>query len=429
MSFFGVARKDIRLLRSRPRDLLINTAVPLAMAILFGYLYSPKGEPSSKIEIAVIDLDKSTKSQLLVESLGAEDTLQVEPMAEAEARELIEKGKLTAAVVIPERLGEKLNITAMFEDERPELPLLVDPSQSMSFSMLEGILTKVIMQQLGRAFGDRDLGLEQLELALGSVEQFDTGDAQRQKWRSFFQTGIEALKTMPAEETITGAGDANAPGGFELPVDIVRRNVVRKGGRFNAYTHSFAGMLIMFLFFVAIDGGVSVIDERRRGTWRRLRVAPIGRSALLASKVVSTGVQALFVALVMFLVGIFFFGVRVNGSLPGFMALLLLSACTAATFGLMLMGLGRTEGQVRGYAMFAVLLMAFLGGAWFPAWMLPGWLRTVAMGVPTSWMMEGFYAVTWRGLGFSAVALPLAALAGFCVIFAVIGLKTFRWDE
>lgn len=430
MSFLGVARKDVRLLMARPRDLVINTLVPLAMAILFGYLYSPKGGPSSKIEMAVVDLDQSAGSKGVTEALAAEETLGVIHLTEPEARRRIEQGDLTAAVVIPKGFGERLNITAMFDREKPELPLLVDPSQSMSFQLIEGILTKVIMERLGRAFMDRDAGIEQMRLALGAVDEFAGSDDQRQKWRSFFQIGLEALDAMPDEQKLQSAGeDGGQTGAFRLPVEIEREKVVRTGGRFNAYTHSFAGMLVMFLFFVAIDGGVAVIDERRRGTWRRLRTAPIGRSTLLASKVASTFVQALLVSLVLFGIGILFFGVTLAGSVVGFAAMLFMSSVCAASFGLLLMGVGRTEGQVRGYAMMAVLLMAFLGGAWFPAWMLPEWLRAVAMGVPTSWMMQGYYASTWRGLGLEAVALPLAALAGFSVLFSLIGLKTFRWQD
>ena len=66
MGFFGVAKKDIRLLMARPRDLGINIVVPLAMAILFGYIYSPKGGPSSRIELGVVDLDQSAGSKGLI---------------------------------------------------------------------------------------------------------------------------------------------------------------------------------------------------------------------------------------------------------------------------------------------------------------------------------------------------------------------------
>jgi ABC-2 type transport system permease protein len=397
------------------------------MAILTGYLFAPKEKPSSKIDVAVVDLDGSEASRALTEALSKEEALEVVSMGEAQAREQIEKGKLTAAVVLPEGFGDRLNITAMFEEDKPELPLLVDPSRAISFQLIEGLLTKVIMEQLGRTMSRRGSGIEQMKLALDSVDQWLETDVEKDRWRSFFSAGLEALETLPDDKPAGEEGEA--VGGFQLPVTISKEKVVRKGGRFNVYAHSFAGMLVMFLFFVSIDGGVAVIDERRRGTWRRLRTAPIGRQTLLASKAVSTFFQGLFVAVVMYLFAILVFGVEVTGSLVGFVAILLMSAAVAAGFGLLLAALGRTEGQVRGYATCAVLLITFLGGGWFPHFMLPAWLQSVSQAVPTTWMMKGLYATTWRGLGLEAVWLPLAALLGFLLLFSVLGLRLFRWEE
>ena len=72
------------------------------MAILFGYIYSPKGGPSSRIELGVVDLDQSAGSKGLIEALVSEETLEVKLLSEKEARDLIEPEHLVPQQALSE---------------------------------------------------------------------------------------------------------------------------------------------------------------------------------------------------------------------------------------------------------------------------------------------------------------------------------------
>ena len=67
--------------------------------------------------------------------------------------------------------------------------------------------------------------------------------------------------------------------------------------------------------------------------------------------------------------------------------------------------------------------------AWVPTFGFPTWLQHVTVIVPTRWAMDGFDAMTWRGLGFEAAAGPIAVLLGFAALFTTIAVWRFRWDE
>lgn len=66
-----------------------------------------------------------------------------------------------------------------------------------------------------------------------------------------------------------------------------------------------------------------------------------------------------------------FFGVRVSGSLPCFVAVLVGFALLTSSFGLMIAALCRTPGATRGLAILATLLMVMLGGDWVPSFIFP----------------------------------------------------------
>lgn len=435
MFFSALLKKDLRLLLADRRGLLINLAAPLVLAPFIGYLFAPKDTPASRIDLAVVDMDRSVKSASLIEKLASDDSLEVRTATASQARADIEEGDLTAAVILPAGLGDHLNITGLFTDERPRIELLVDPSREIEGEVIEGLLARYTMEILGTGFQDRDVGIEQFELGLAHVDEIDATDEERSRWREFFQAGVKALETEGvgwgdgASGPEVDDGEVETGGGFTLPIEIATEEVVRSGHDYNSYAHTFAGMLVMFLLFGSIETGGGLLEEQRRGTWRRLQLAPGRRSWALASKAAALFCSSALTTVVLFAFGIAFFGIRVHGSVAGFILVALTYCLCVAAFSLMLAGLGRSEAQIRGIATFAILLMSFAGGAWFPIWFMPSWLVTAARAIPTSWAMRGLENMTWRGLGLSAALPDAAALLGFTILFAFVGVKTFRWDR
>jgi ABC-2 type transport system permease protein len=202
----------------------------------------------------------------------------------------------------------------------------------------------------------------------------------------------------------------------------------RNGVTWSASAHVFAGMAVQALLFLAIDAGIGLLRDRRLGVWKRLRAAPISRFTLLGSKVVSTAVLALVVLAVVFGFGALVFHLRVHGSALGFALVAASSALMVASFGLFVATLGRTEQQSRGYAIPAVLAMVMLGGSWLPAFLMPRWIQTLSLVMPTRWALDGFDAMTWRGLGLTAALLPAGVVLGFAAIFSGLSLARFRWE-
>ena len=249
----------------------------------------------------------------------------------------------------------------------------------------------------------------------------------------------EALKQLLRDVTRWQAQEKPAPEagvpargpGAAVPFTLKEEAVTaRKGVTYNSYAHSIAGMGIQFLLFVALDFGISFLLERQGGLWKRLRAAPLSRSSLLLGKTVSGALVGLVSVGATYAFGIAALGVRVEGSVAGFLLLLLASALMASSFGLLLAALGRTPGATRGLSILAVLLLVMLGGGWVPAFVFPEWLRTATLVLPTRWAIDGLDAVTWRGAGFVSGALPaVAVLLGWAALFLLVTRLRFRWND
>ena len=214
------------------------------------------------------------------------------------------------------------------------------------------------------------------------------------------------------------------------PFSVDKQSAVgSRDNQYNGYAHSFAGMSVQFILFLGIDLGVALLLARRLGLWKRLRAAPLSRATLVASRMASGTVIACVLMLAIFAAAIAIFGVRIRGSVAGFALITLTFAIMTAAFGLFIAAVGKTPEATRGLAIVVTLIMVMLGGAWVPSFIFPPWLQTASLVVPTRWAVDGLDAMTWRGLGFDAALAPSAVLLGFAMLFALLALWRFRWDE
>jgi ABC-2 type transport system permease protein len=138
---------------------------------------------------------------------------------------------------------------------------------------------------------------------------------------------------------------------------------------------------------------------------------------------------AIFLLLILFAVAMTAFGVRIEGSVAGFLGVTVAFGILTATFGLLIAALGKTPEATRGLAIFVTLLLVMLSGAWVPSFVFPQWLQTVSLFVPSRWAVDGLDAMTWRGLGADAALAPIGVMLAFAAAFAVLALWRFDWEE
>jgi len=214
-----------------------------------------------------------------------------------------------------------------------------------------------------------------------------------------------------------------------VPYQIHEEAVTARAGvKYNGYAHSFGGMSVQFILFMGVDVGIGMLLLRQRGLWRRLRAAPLSRGLLLGSRAASAALISMLILTVVFGVARVVFGVRIEGSLAGFVGVCLAFSLMTASFGLLIASLGKTPDATRGLSILLTLVMLMLSGAWVPAFLFPQWMQTATMFIPTRWAMDGLDAMTWRGMGFSAAVPPIAVLLLSTAVFGAIAVSRFRWE-
>ena len=422
----GMVRKDLQIFLSDRRAVLMAFVVPIAIASFFGSIFSGGGSTeAARIPIAVVDHDASAISKAIVADASTDTNFVVTTPAEAEAREAVRKGTITVAVIIPAGFGQAAGPAFFGGGARPQLALLYDPSHGMELAMVRGILTQHVMAAVSRELFGGASGRDLVNRTLGSLDRSNMSDEQKRLLRDLLSS-VQGLYNEPAS---AGRTRVAAPG-MTLPYTTHEEAVTANANAsYNGYAHSFAGMGIQFLLFAATNLGVEVLLERQRGLWRRLRSAPVSRLALLAGKTASGTIIALMTLWVSFGFAMIVFGVRIQGSVVGFVAVSVACALMAATFGLLVAALGGTPAATRGVTVLAVLMMVMLGGAWVPTFIFPRWLQQLTVVVPARWAVDGLDAMTWRGIGVAGAVVPTLMLLGFAALFGAVAVLRFRWEE
>jgi ABC-2 type transport system permease protein len=76
-----------------------------------------------------------------------------------------------------------------------------------------------------------------------------------------------------------------------------------------------------------------------------------------------------------------------------------------------------------------VLSLSAIGGSMFPRFLMPPGLQKAGLVLFNSWAIDGFTNVFWRELPLSQIALPVAVLCGWAIVFFIAARQlTKRWE-
>lgn len=380
-------RKDLRQFAADRRALIIAFFVPVFIASFLALITGGSSSGDTKkmrVAIVVADADQSEVTKRMVERLRKNENVMLTEGTAEQAQTEVRDGKVSFGVVFPKGFGTN-SVAAMHGGPQVDMPTYADPSKSTESQIVKGILAQAVMQEV-------------IPAAFGGVSA-DGGNS-----------GDEAFR-LPYKE------NAQAIGGGDKTADS-----------WSGSAHAFAGMAMQGLFFGAIEAAMGLLRERRLGLWRRLRSAPIRPEVILLARILSSAMRAALVMAAVFAFGIALFHFRINGSFLGFLLVGLAACLMTGCFGLFVAALGKTEQQSRGLSILAVLVMMMLGGAWFPAFLMPQWVQTISLAIPVRWAVDGFDAMTWRGLGLSAALPSVGVLLVFSVLFAAIAMRRMKWE-
>ena len=186
------------------------------------------------------------------------------------------------------------------------------------------------------------------------------------------------------------------------------------------------GYLVMFVFMAAAFSAETIVRERHNSTLERLLTASVKREAILGGIFLGTAAKGLVQIIIFWTVGLLAYNMDMGLTPSAVIILSVLMVIMSAAFAVMLATLARSERAAGSLALFVSLVLAPLGGCWWPLFITPRWMQFIAKFTPHGWATTGFNKLMLFSADFASVVPEMLALCGFTVLFAVIALWRFR---
>lgn len=412
MNSLNVALKDILILLKDRGQVLMIFLLPIVTILVFTAAFAAGGGEDEAIVVPVVNLDPSGEmSRLLLENLNLDrgiETLDYDP---ARAEEDLQNEAISMALYIPAGFTSDVEAGVQATLRLRYGPGASDSEVAAVRLVVDGVASDLALQTQLIA------GLSQMgAMMFDAPEEIQVFTAERIKVQA--ESQFERSRTAPLVAVTT-----------KIPAQIAR-------GReeFNISSFSVAGFAILFAFLIAHDTASSIFGEKREGTFRRLLAAPMTKGDLLLGKMLPNFVIVLLQMAVIFAVSLVLLPLlgqdapEMGNSPLGLVVVTILVALCSTSLGILIASLARTESQVGGISSLVLWLAGLFGGAFIPGFLLSGFLDTIGKVVPHYWALQAYNNLMIRGQGLIDILPELGILAGFTVVFFVVGLLRFRFD-
>lgn len=402
-----IAQKDLKLFMTDRLALSFALLFPFLFVVIFNFILSGVGSEDTRLELylATQEVDGGISHQIIQQIITKDDS-QLQPgdpkiIWERDyhnARRAVEDKELAGFLLFPVDFTE-----GVLMGYGAQLEVVVDAEAINTRAALNG-LARAIASQVGsqQVASNATIGLlvEQGMATPGDmadigqvIQQLFSGEDSTITEGSFIQFGVEMV----------GEVEAGNASNFVIP-----------------------GYLVMFVFFTAALSAEMIVRERQNHTLERLLASSVSKEAILGGLFTGTAIKGLIQLLIFWTVGIFIFKIDLGLSPIAVILISVLMVILSSAFAIMLATMARTQRSAGSIAVLSALVLAPLGGSWWPLFILPKWMQALAKITPHGWANSGFNKLMLFGAEFSDVIPEMLALVGFAVVFGVLAIWQFR---
>lgn len=366
-----IIEKEFRQFRRDPKMFAIILVAPIMQLIFLGYAAT---FDVKNVAITVYDMDRTVSSRNLTERFLSSDLFSVKNQYQsyAEIEHALDKGKLLAAVIIPEKFEERIR-----RGEQVPVQVLVNGSDGNTALIGSGYIGAVI-----------------------------TGFAQNLQAEMLASRN----RSLPIFYGIT-----LEPRVWYNPYLLTRYFMVP----------AIVAMLVSIITLLLTS--LAIVKEKETGTLEQIAVTPIQPAELIIGKLVPFVILA-FVAVTLALTAMnVIFGISVRGSLPLLMFSSFLYILSTLGLGLFISAVSGTQQQAMMIAIFGVLMpMVYLSGFAFPVENMPKIIQGISYFIPLRYFLTIIRGVILKGNTFADLYFEVGMLLLMGVAILIFSASIFK---
>ncbi len=364
----SIVSKELIQIRRDPRTLAIVLAMPAIYLLLFGYAINTVVDHLPTI---VYDEARDARSRAFVAAFENSGYFDVRSYASSheEVSAAVDAGQAKAGILIPENFGDQT-----LRGEKALAQILIDgsdPNIAQAALFAAGMVAQV----------------QSADLLSGALAQLGRG----------------------------------ADSGIEL------RPVVLYNPAMLSVNFMIPGLIGLILQFqTVILTAFAIVRERERGTLEQLVVTPVRSWELMLGKIVPYVFTAFSAVAVTLLVGRFWFGVDINGSVVLLVALAIVFLLGSLGIGLFISTISQTQTQAMQMAMFIMLPSFLLSGFMFPREGMPWVIQQIGLLIPLTYFLQILRGIILKGVGMEVLWVQAVPLALFGLVVFALSANRFH---
>ncbi len=325
------------------------------------------------------------------------ELIDLEELEEEEGRKLLDRGKASALLIIPENFGDNI-----WEGKPTEILLLKNPAEQFLPQIAEEILDTMMLglSSLRQVFADELTTIRDLaELEALPDESISALSLQ-------FKDRIEGLSKYLIPPVISIK---------QITLSEEKKEV----SDMTVQAYILPAIAVMFLLFICNAVFEDVLTEKESGTLMRLRVSPVNLREYIWSKIVTSTLIGILCTSLLIILGRVIFSI--NWGDPVSVALLVLCLnILIAGFISFLFSFVRTERQAGALLTTVILLMSMLGGSMVPVENYPPVILKFSKLTLNYWGITAFKNIM-QGEPLSAIAPILLFMVVAGVLLSILG--------
>ncbi len=399
-----ITLKDLKLFATDRGALFFFILFPFLFIALFSFMSMGTSE-DSRLELYLVTQEaEGGLSYQIIGAIETEDEAQLKPGEPKmvwlqdydEAYQMVEDEEITGFLVFPADFTEGIMTGA-----GTQLEVVADAEATSDRAALHG-LAQTISSQVGSVYVVANASLE-LMIEQGIIAPTDTAEIERVIQQILSEQGATGKSLIEFETEKVGEVEAENPSNWAI-----------------------SGYLVMFVFFAAAIGAEAIVRERQNNTLERLLTGSVRREAILGGIFTGTAAKGLIQIVLFWIIGILVFNADLGLSPAAVIILSILMVIMSSAFAIMLATLVKTQRSASSIAVLTSLVLAPLGGCWWPLFILPKWMQALAKITPHGWANTGFNKLMLFGADFGDVVPEMLALVGFAIVFGIIAVWRFR---
>ena len=390
-----LASKDTKIFFRDRFAVVFAFAFPLLFTLGFTLALGgilPEDEPL-QVTVATREEGDSSLSRQIIDGLSEDETFTVSELDYEAARREVEAGTLSGFIAFPSGFTESLSSPGGGATAELEVVTIADDPEGAA--ALEAIAHSIVR---------RVSNAQLVVLSVGMLPAEVDRSAVMQRLPALTDLSMTQLVSFPEEQV----GDIDRP---------------------NASNFTLSGYLTMFIFFAAALGAEAIARERRNQTLERLLTNGVRRESIIFGKFLMGSYRGVMQVIVLWGVGIVAFGIDLGSSPLAVTLISLAVVFTSSAFGVMLAALVRTAEGASSAGVLASLVLAPLGGSWWPLFITPDWMQALAKLTPHGWANTAFNSLMLFDADFGDVVINMVAVAAFGVVFLIVAFTRFRLSD